>query len=273
MPASYGAAPIEMDSRRASVRTGAALRGRSWGYSLGTRGVSRQVRAAREVTADVVFGDLATADALRRAADRDFADGSPGTLVVDGEWVQRALVAGFEPDVITRSKVTGSLKVLLLDGCWRRERVLSVAKRDQAAADGWLDLPTDHAYDLSSPPQSLAAESVAATPAAVRIVFWGPCTDPYIVVAGNRYQVDATVPAGARLEVDGHSWPKTVSLVSAAGDRTDLFAAAHRGTGEGGGEYCFQPLPAGRSEVSWPGSFGFDLYWYEEEGEPPWTRS
>lgn len=273
MPAAYGAEPVELDGRAASVGSGAALRGRAWGYSLGTRGISRQVRSAREVKVDARFGDPAAADALRRAADRDFAAGEPGTLVVDGEWSQRAYVAGFEPDVITRLAVTGELTVLLLDGCWRRERALHVSARDDAPADEWLDLPCDHPYDLERAAESLAVEAVSATPSAVRLVLWGPCQDPYVVVAGNRYQVDATVPAGARIEVDGSSWPKTVSLVSAAGDRTDLFAAARRGTGEGGGEYCFQPIPAGRSEVAWPGSFAFDLYWYEEEGEPPWTRS
>ena len=49
-----------------------------------------------------------------------------------------------------------------------------------------------------------------------------------------------------------------------------MFASARRGTGKGGGSYAFQPLTPGVSEVSWDGTFAFDLTVFEQEGEPPW---
>ena len=45
----------------------------------------------------------------------------------------------------------------------------------------------------------------------------------------------------------------------------------HSRRGQGGGEYIFQPASPGTHEVEWDRSFGFDLTWYEEEGEPPWS--
>ena len=61
------------------------------------------------------------------------------------------------------------------------------------------------------------------------------------------------------------------AFVNADGSAVDVFAKARRGDGLGGGEYIFQPVSPGDHEVEWDRSFGFDLTWYEEEGEPPWS--
>ncbi len=42
-----------------------------------------------------------------------------------------------------------------------------------------------------------------------------------------------------------------------------------RGYGEGSGEYVFERLPEGVSEVSWSNSFSFTAIVYEEEAMPP----
>ena len=81
----------------ADVGSAAALRGHVWSYELGNRVITGQSRPARTVDVEVSFGDPARADALRRAADRDVHDGTPGTIEADGQWVQRAYVLGFEP--------------------------------------------------------------------------------------------------------------------------------------------------------------------------------
>ena len=71
--------------------------------------------------------------------------------------------------------------------------------------------------------------------------------------------------------VDPLATPRSVTLVAADGSTTDVFAKARRGNGSGSGEYIFQPASPGVHEVEWDRSFGFDLTWYEEEGEPPWS--
>lgn len=274
-PAPYdpsGESFVELDARGARVGTAAPLRGRKWSYTLTRRGISQQSRSAREVDVDVTFRSPDEADRLRRAADRDVEAGQPGELVVDGLWRQRAYVVAFEPDVITRRHVSGTMTVVLLAGCWTRDVVTSLEPRTDASDYPWLDLPCDLPCDLKPPAPTYVTSGESSGSSDVRIVFWGPCVDPYVDIAGNRYAVDATVPAGGYLVVDGHAWPKTVTL-NVNGAETDLFARAHRGTGEGGGEYCFQRIPPGEHEVSWPGSYGVDVHRYEEEGEPPWAAS
>lgn len=135
----------------------------------------------------------------------------------------------------------------------------------------YLDYPHDYPYDYS---KSSATDSITPsvlTPSDVRLVVYGAAVNPYIIVGGNRYQVNVSVPAGGYLVVDGRE--KTIMLTLADGTVQNVFSSGVRGDGAGGGSYIFERIPAGTSEVTYDGSFGFDLGWYEEEGEPPWSLS
>lgn len=223
-----------LDCRSALAGTAAGIRGREWDYSIGYMSLSGVTRAARECSLSVAFMRLASADELRRLADRDMSEGTPGRLEVDG-WSQRAYVTKAEPSSISRSHVTMSLTVVLLDGVWRKGHTEQYVPRHAAANAGdSLDLPYDLPCDLAAPSARQYIETGEWGAAPLKAVVYGPCINPAFRVAGNLYEVDATV--------------------------------------QDGGEYIFQPLPPGRHEIEWDGSFGIDLTWYEEEGEPPWSR-
>lgn len=260
-----------LDCRSALAGTAAGIRGREWDYSIGYMSLSGVTRAARECSLSVSFMRLASADELRRLADRDMSEGAPGRLEVDG-WSQRAYVTKAEPSSISRSHVTMSLTVVLLDGVWRRGHTEQYVPRHAAANAGdSLDLPYDLPCDLAAPSarQYIETEEWGAAP--LKAVVYGPCINPAFRVAGNLYEVDATVQDGGRIEIDPLASPRRVTIVNADGSTADAFPQARRGVGLGGGEYIFQPLPPGRHEIEWDGSFGIDLTWYEEEGEPPWS--
>ena len=108
--------------------------------------------------------------------------------------------------------------------------------------------------------------------APLRFIIYGPAVNPAIRIGGNWYKAEVTVPEGGYLVVDPLAVPRSVTLVNMDGSTLDVFAKASRGGGLGSGEYIFQPASPGTHEVDWSGSFGFDLTWYEEEGEPPWSR-
>lgn len=260
-----------LDCRSALAGTAAGIRGREWDYSIGYTSLSGVTRAARECSLSVSFMRLASADELRRLADRDMSEGTPGRLEVDG-WSQRAYVTKAEPSSISRSHVTMSLTVVLLDGVWRKGHTEQYVPRHAAADAGdSLDLPCDLPCDLAAPSARQYIETGEWGAAPLKAVVYGPCINPAFRVAGNLYEVDATVQDGGRIEIDPLASPRRVTIVNADGSTADAFPQARRGVGLGGGEYIFQPLPPGRHEIEWDGSFGIDLTWYEEEGEPPWS--
>ena len=266
-----GGGEVCLDCRSALAGTAAGIRGREWDYSIGYMSLSGAARAARECSLSVAFMRLASADELRRLADRDMSEGTPGRLEVDG-WSQRAYITKAEPSSISRSHVTMSLTVVLLDGVWRKGHTEQYVPRHAAANAGdSLDLPHDLPCDLAAPFARQYIETGEWGAAPLKAVVYGPCINPAFRIAGNLYEVDATVQDGGRIEIDPLASPRRVTIVNADGSTADAFPRARRGVGLGGGEYIFQPLPPGRHEIEWDGSFGIDLTWYEEEGEPPWS--
>lgn len=249
----------------------AGLRGRAWDYSLAARGLTGVTRKTREETVTVKIHDSpATLDLLARLADADMAAGTPGALVADGEWETRAWIAKSAPQSITPTMVETQLTFVLLDGVWRRETTEHHDPRTDKS-DSWLDHPYDYPHDYSGMSILDTVANPGGTPLPIRLTVFGPCVNPGVIIGSNRYEVDATIPAGSRLEIDGAADARTVVMISDTGLRTNLFAKAVRGTGRGSGTYIFEPLPTGTSTISWAGGFEFDLTVIEERGETPWT--
>lgn len=266
-----GAAEVCLDCRSALAGTAEGVRGREWGYSIGYRSIAAATRAARECSLSVTFLDLAVADELRRLADRDVAMATPGTLAVDG-WSQRAYITAADPSSISRAHMAAKLTVVLLDGVWRKGHTVAFELLTAAAGDGeFLDLPYDLPHDLGVPSTRRYVDIAGWGAAPLRFTVYGPCVNPAVRIDGNWYRVDVTVPDGGYMVVDPLATPRSVTVVGPDGSVTDAFPEARRGNGLGGGEYIFQPASPGTHEVEWDRSFGFDLTWYEEEGEPPWS--
>ena len=174
-----------------------------------------------------------------------------------------------EPQTITPTMVETQLTVVLLDGVWRRETTTHHDPRTDAGSG--LDYPHDYPHDYGGMSILDTVANTSGMPQPIRLTIFGPCVNPYVIIGPNRYEVDATIPAGSRLEIDGTADARTVIMISDTGLRTNLFAKAVRGTGRGSGTYIFEPLPPGTSTISWAGGFEFDLTAIEERSEPPWT--
>lgn len=265
---------ISLDGDGVYVGTAPKLRSRVWTYDLGWRSASGISRDAREAKVDAYLTSSA-ADRLRKQADRDMMDAAPGRIEVDGEWYQRAYIAKSETGTVYgRRGIMAELAVLLLDGAWRRE-VATEFYATEAEDPSGLDYPHDFEYDYGGSTASRSVTVDGLVPADVKLTIFGPVTNPRIAVSQgaftNVYEVDAEVPGGSRLVIDGSSYPKSIQLIGTYGEVEDRFAAGLRGEGAGSGSYCFERLRPGTSSVAWDGSFGFTMTHYQEEGEPPWS--
>lgn len=247
------------------------VRRREWGYTISTHSLKGVKRTPAERKLKVLSSSRAESDMARRVFDRDVQNGTPGILSING-WSQRCLVTKTTPDIGYLGAAVEELTVVLLDGCWTRLVTREYRPRTAAGGYGWLDLPTGFDFDLGpSLPTSDVTVDCTVRPN-VRLVLYGPCVNPYVIVGGNRYAVNRTIAEGERIEVDGRY--KTIVQVMSDGTRVSCFADGVRTGGEGGGSYIFERLPVSQYPiaVSWDNSFGFDLCWYEEESMVPWER-
>lgn len=241
-----------------------ALRESSWSYDLGATGVEGALREPTEVKIACVMldGDYAP---LRRAADRDIALGASGRLHVNGVF-KRANLTGWSRRSAAGGAALYTVTAALQGGCWMRERRVEFEPTASAASSA-LDLPYDLPHDLAAPPARTWIEGCEWCRCMIGFVVYGPCSNPRITIGGNVYRVDVSVPDGGYLTIDPLS--RTVVLTDSRGGVVNAFGDASRGYGEGSGEYVFERLPEGVSEVSWSNSFSFTAIVYEEEAMPP----
>ena len=267
----YDGSTVQLDAGPLHVGTADDLRGREWSYTLGHRGIGGVVRSSREMSVELHCIDPAELDRARHIFDRDVQSGKVGELVYAGEWSTRALVVAQSPSTIYMDYTAAKLEIVLMDGTWRRKHEMHVPMPSTVSGGGGLDYPHDYPYDYArpEPPKSVKASEWGESAVGLRI--YGPATNPAITIGSNTYQIMREVADTERIEVDGLH--RTVELVTLYGHRINVAADAVRGRGAGGGSYIFQPLPPGESPVTSDGSFAFDLIWYDEEGEPPWSLS
>lgn len=259
--------PID-DPRFALVGIGAGVRGWRWAYAVGSDDLVGVHRGPYEASITFTLPSMAAARSLLDAFDADMA-GEPGSLLVDGTWSQRVRVPkGDVSSIGPAGDVRLSATVVLLDGAWGRTVTEEFLPKD-LAPDTDLDLPADAPYDLGATRRTASITVPGPVPCPVRLTVWGQAVRPRITVGGNLYAFDVTVPAGSRLVADATGRRKTIALVSDMGDAVDAFDAGVRGTGPGGGSYCFEPLPPGEHAVSYDGTFGATLEYIVTRGGLP----
>ena len=154
--------------------------------------------------------------------------------------------------------------MLLLDGLWWREKSRHfVVGLDSSGLNH--DYNFEYNLNFSVGKGSITVDSgLGALP---RITFYGPCTNPYVTVAGNRYQVNESLQSGFSVTADATGSRKTITKSDAYGNKTSVFSSGVRGSGTD----IFATLPNGVHEVGWSGAFAFDLAWREMDTEPPWN--
>lgn len=237
---------------------------RIWGLRLAAREF--------ELPIGMLGGSLSERTELYRALEADAVAAELGTLEFQGYSliclpVASSLAAWWFSDGIEER----SVEFVAPRPLWTREvvsRFPIVAASERDNVD--LDYPHDYRHDWrrgTSAARTIRVDTVG--PAEFRLIVYGPASNPLVTIGGNRYQVNVTVPASSRLELDTRD--RTVRLVGAYGDATNCYDQRERGR-RGGGSYAFQPLPRGTSVITCDNTFGFDIIVHDERTEPAWVR-
>ena len=137
--------------------------------------------------------------------------------------------------------------------------------------DGGLDFPFNFPFDFSFKSGKGSLTNDTALEALAKITFFGQCTNPYVVIGENRYQVNYTANAGAKIVIDFTGDEPTVMHYDQFGNGYSIFEYAVRTGGLNGGSYAFKPIQAGLQKVTWSGTFTLEVEWLERDTEVTWT--
>ena len=222
----------------------------------------------RDIREMSLTGELAgPEEERRRLADvtsYDVRTGRPGTLWANGCsmrcWIPGAAISDWYQ---LEDRLTAELTVVSDDPVWVRSASVTLTARTDLEYGG-LDYPHDYPHDYkSSAANSMAIVNPFRLPAKCDIYIPGPCRDPYVIIAGNRYQVRTEVQEGQLLVIRGYGDREIAVRHS---DGTERNAFAERVTDDDARP--FAEIPVGRHTASWSGSYNVEVVMYEERTSP-----
>lgn len=249
------------------------MRANTWTYTLATRGIKGVSRSATTSKMTIRTKQPTLLDDACALFDMDMRAQCAGTITVNGEWSQRAYVVASSLGMLPMPDYAQlDCTVVLCDGVWRKALPTQHFFPVAAGTGGQLDLPTDLPTDLGASKIAMLVSNPGVQPAEFVATIFGPCSNPAFAVGSNRYEIsDVTIPLGGYVVLSATGLDKSIKLVAANGDVTDIFAHGQRGSGVGGGKYIFQPIPAGSSLLESSANFGIDLTLYRQSGGVPWS--
>lgn len=245
--------------------------------SLVRNAVTRFTRDAATYTVPITISAATEAEGaallerLQQAFEHDVRAMRPGRIEV-GDHYARGYVTAFElscDDSLGLWEVELEAKVMLPSPTWVMERSRSFDPGDGGEVSGGLNYPYDFPFDFVSGVAHRRITNPLTWACPVRIVIYGEAHNPYVYIGDNRYEVDVDVPAGGSLTIDAMDKGQ-ILLRDQWGNATNVFDRRIDGAA-GSGTYVFEPIPAGVSEVSWDGSFPFEVTLCGERSWVPCT--
>ena len=244
----------------------------NWSYSTRNRrivGFNRDV-AERQFTL-FVYGSTAVEYAanwkrLHDIFDRDVVEMTPGKLYF-GDYYLTIYIFSNEKTKWERGlyRCQNIFTAVTDKACWYRDKVIEYYPlEDDEQGSGWLDFTFDFPFDFMAPVHGVTTlNNDVVLPAEFRLLIYGPAANPYISVGGHIYRVYTTVNAGELLIIDSRD--RTVIRRLSTGTEINEFNNRDKDSS------IFAQIPAGSSQLIWPGTFGMNLTLYQERSEPEWN--
>lgn len=251
----------------AIIADSAPVHRKKWSYNI----TKNRLRLARRNLGTIKLryaSNVSSDDEFTTTLEADLVSGKNGKLHCNG-WQIEAVAVEDNTQQRAHDTVAREVTFALLDSSWWRIGMKQF-QPGSSSVDTTPGLNYEYTFEhnYSKPSASGSVDTGLLVPSKPLLTFYGAAVNPYIVLGGNRYQVYTTLLSTDRLVIDGRK--HTVTKINNNGVETNLFPNARRGSGLGSGEYIFEPIPTGVIGMAFDDSFGVDVGWYEEAGEPTW---
>lgn len=229
----------------------------------------RETPVSAVIACSTSAAGMAKRNEIYEVAAVDVEAVKPGRLYI-GDWYVPGYIVASRKDRYWYTGAVAEYKLTFVsdDPRWTLEHENSFSPG--ANRDGGFTYPHDYPYNYGTTMGSMAIDNPSFLPSDAKIIVYGPATNPYVIIGGNRYEVEVTVRNGGYLVIDGAGSPPTITLYNEDGSTENVFHRRRGNQKKGGGSYVFEPVKPGVSAVTWDGSFGFDLILYEKRDERRW---
>lgn len=248
------------------------LRDYSWKYSSINDKISRFYRpiTTRKIPLVVACDSAAGATNVKNRivdlAESDIVSRMPGKIYIGDYYTNGYITGSTKSDYLINKRVCKiNLTLTSDDPAWYRDRkyIFTAGESGDIGNSSGVDYAYDYPHDYSTSTVGRYITSAEVGDSSFRLTIYGEVTNPSIMIGGNTYIVYCEVGVGEVLTIDSIS--KTIMLTTREGYKINYFDKRNREN------YIFEPIPAGRSLVSYSGAFSFDLTVIEKRSEPKWT--
>lgn len=241
------------------------IRDYSMTYTASNGQITNFKRAVKEKKLPlIIMGSGKDKNRLYDVFQTDIDAEIPGVLHI-GEYSLKCYVVGCEnSDYINNDVLYKTLRIIPVDAVWSKE--VTVNFTNEILADtGEEDFPCDYEYDYKADVTVNAIENSFGAPCGFKIIIYGPCENPSIIIGGNIYKINYSISGNQYAMITSSGSQKTVILTKNDGEKVNLFQYREKSNS------IFQKIPKGISTVTWDGTFKFDVVLLDERGEPEWN--
>lgn len=229
-----------------------------------SKGVSNR-KLPITIICDTEGKGIAARNKLMEMVEKDVLAFSPGQIIL-GDYLFKCYVTKSEKKNYLATKRLMEVTLTLTSDFpfWIKEKTFSFGvSSNPGIITGEEDYPFDYPFDYLESSSSSPINNSNFVASNFRLLIYGACTSPAIIIGNHTYKVNCTVNAGEYLTID--STTKQIFITGIDGTITNVFNLRDRDS------YIFEKIPVGASTVAWGGGYGFDLILLEERSEPKWT--
>lgn len=250
------------------------LRDSSWEYVTSNGAISRfKAPETMEKSLPVLFTNpnveafKKRRNAAKKIFDRDIfmADkGKKGKIVLNGYYLNCWIFASENPDYHKApNAIRTEFTVVSDDPIWYRDAKYQFYRSAAAESATGLDYGFDYSFDYYAAATKKVCENNSVPDANFQMIIYGPVINPEVVVDEHIYRLTASAEDGEYIVIDS-SGKTSITKVANNGSTTNLYNSRYRDS------YIFQKISEGEHNVSWNGTFDFDIIIKEERSEPEW---
>lgn len=159
-----------------------------------------------------------------------------------------------------RKKLRISLTVTTDKPFWLKETKYSFIKGDVSQIGLKYPFTYPFVYGGGSGMSEVVNDYIK--PCDFKLIVYGSVSNPSVMIGNNAYTIYTDINSQERIEIDSRN--RTAVKVNSVGERLSIFGLQDF-------RYeIYRKIDIGLNQVTWSGSFGFDLFLYEERSRPKW---
>lgn len=251
--------------------TDSELRNYEWEYDTDYDEITNFRKGVKEKKMKIIISaateeeGIAKRNAVFRIFEADILANRSGKLYQDDYYLNCYIVASKKAKwYLTKRYIEIEVTIATDQPDWIQEREFNFLKTEGATIemDNLKKYPYKYGYYYLNQVSSSSINNVSITESDFVLRIYGSVSKPLVKIGDNTYQVNVSLNAGERLEIDSRR--KTVKLVHTDGYAENVLWSAVKEY------YIFEKIVAGTQIVAWNGSFSFDLILIDKRSEPLW---